>query len=105
MRKIAIVMIALFAVSIAWTQSLPTEEIVGGPYVVNVRQRSATVMWIVKSGQLTVGTTPDKLAMTIPILRAEKLRLTGLKPGAEHFYQSFAGEAGKGSFKTAPYGA
>jgi len=105
MRKIAIVMIALFVVSIAWTQSLPTEEIVGGPYVVNVRQRSATVMWIVKSGQMTVGTTPDKLGTAIPMLRAEKLKMTGLKPGTEYFYQSFPGEAGKGSFKTAPSGA
>jgi hypothetical protein len=104
MRKIAILMIALFVVSVAWTQSLPTEEIVGGPYVVNVRQRSATVMWIVKSGQMTVGTMPDKLGTTIPILRAEKLRMTGLKPGTQYFYQSFAGEAGKGSFKTAPSG-
>src|ERR1700682_1719107 len=60
-------------------------------------------MWIVKSGQLTVGTPPDQLATTIPILRAEKLRMTGLKPGTEYFYQSFSGEAGKGSFKTAPF--
>ena len=78
---------------------------VGGPYAVNVGPRSATIMWVVESGQASVGLAPDKMSNIVPMLRAEKILLTGLKPGTDYFYQSFAGDAGKGSFKTAPVGA
>ena len=88
----------------ATAQTAPDEKVVGGPYAVNVGQRSATVMWIVQTGQAMVGTTPDALATAVPILHAEKLQLTGLKRGTQYFYQSFPGDAGKGSFKTAPAG-
>ena len=80
-------------------------RVVGGPYAVNVGARSATIMWVVESGQASVGLAPDTMSQTVPLLRAEKVLLTGLKPGTQYFYQSFAGDAGKGSFKTAPIGA
>ena len=80
------------------------EKIVGGPYAVNVGPRSATVIWLVQTGESAVGTDPAKLDKAVPILHAESITLTGLKPGATYYYQSFAGDAGKGSFKTPPAG-
>jgi hypothetical protein len=91
-------------VSPAFAQATPAEKVVGGPYAVNVGPRSATITWVVESGQVSVGTEPDKMSTIVPILRAEKILLTRLKPGTEYFYQSFAGDSGKGSFKTAPIG-
>src|SRR5215472_107623 len=93
----------------AWAKPVVAEEpsperVVGGPYAVNVGPRSATIMWIVERGQASVGLAPDKMSQAVPLLRAEKILLTGLKPGTQYFYQSFAGEAGKGSFRTAPVG-
>lgn len=83
----------------------PAGKVVGGPYAVNVGPRSATLMWVVESGQASVGLAPDQASKIVPILHAEKILLTGLSPGTQYFYQSFAGDAGKGSFKTAPAGA
>jgi predicted phosphodiesterase len=88
----------------AAAQAASAEKVVGGPYAVHVGPRSATIMWVVETGQASVGLAQDKLSNIVPILRAEKILLTGLKPGTEYFYQSFAGDAGKGSVKTAPIG-
>ena len=88
----------------ATAQAPTAEKVVGGPYAVHVGPRSATIMWVVEDGQASVGLAPDKMSNTVPILRAEKILLTGLKPGTEYFYQSFAGDAGRGSVKTAPVG-
>ena len=78
-------------------------KVVGGPYVVHAGQRSATVMWVVQSGQVTVSTAgqPPK---TVPALQSRKVVLNGLRAGAVYQYDSFGGDAGKGSFKTAPNG-
>jgi hypothetical protein len=83
---------------------LAAQKIVGGPYVVNVGQRSATVVWIVEEGQVQFGTGPDSLSKTLPVLRSEKIALPGLLPGQTIFYQAFPGDDGKGSFKTPPAG-
>jgi predicted phosphodiesterase len=83
----------------------PREKVVGGPYVVNVGPRSATVMWIVQTGQASLGGAPGKKDKTEPILRPERAFFTGLQPGHKYYYQSFAGAAGKGSFQTPPAGA
>ena len=114
MKKVARVMITVFFIAIAWilgeganravAESVVGEQVVGGPYVVNAGQRSATVMWMVQTGQAAIGIAPDKLGTTVPMLRVEKLHMTGLKPGTQYYYQSFPGDAGKGSFKTAPAG-
>jgi len=50
-------------------------------------------MWVVQSGEGTA-----------PVLRAQKRTFTGLKPGTKYDYQAFDGDAGKGSYKTAPSG-
>jgi hypothetical protein len=61
-------------------------------------------VWVVESGQASVGTAPDKLNKMLPVLRSEKVSLSGLQPGKTVYYQAFPGESGKGSFKTAPAG-
>jgi acid phosphatase type 7 len=105
MRPVSITARLLFALSLSALAQQPAGKVVGGPYAVNVGPRSATIMWVVESGQASVGLAPDKLSQAVPILHAEKILLSGLKPGTQYFYQSFAGDAGKGSFKTAPIGA
>jgi Calcineurin-like phosphoesterase len=82
----------------------PGEKIVGGPYIVNDGPRSATLMWLVQSSEASLGTEPGKLDKSAPLLRAEKIQLSGLKAGTTYYYQSFPGEAGRGSFKTPPSG-
>jgi len=78
--------------------------VAGGPYVVNVGPSSATVMWLVESGDTAIGNPPGRSDKTAPVLRPEKLTLTGLIPGNTYSYEAFPGEAGKGSFKTPPAG-
>ena len=34
------------------------EKVVGGPYVVNVRQRTATVEWVVQTTEVSLGKEP-----------------------------------------------
>src|SRR6516225_6872662 len=101
---------ALLAIGIgssprAFGAPTPEEKVVGGPYVVSVGRRSATVIWLVETGQASVGLEPGKLDRTTPLLRTERIEFTGLAPGTTYYYQSFPGDAGKGSFKTAPAGA
>lgn len=87
-----------------FAQSAPSEKVVGGPYVLNVGLRSATVMWVVQTGEATLGTEPNKADKTAPVLHAQKTAFLGLKPGTIYYFQVFPGEAGKGSFKTPPDG-
>ena len=61
--------------------STPEEKVVGGPYVVSVGRRSATVIWLVETGQASVGLEPGKLDRTTPLLRTERIEFTGLAPG------------------------
>jgi len=86
-------------------QPASNERVAGGPFVVNVGQRSATLVWIVESTQVSVHADDGKPDRNIPVLRVEKTELTGLRPATVYHYQAFPGEAGKGSFKTAPSGA
>lgn len=82
----------------------PGEKVIGGPYIVNVGPRSATVMWVVQTGQASLGAAPDKLDIAMPVLRSEKAVFGALKAGTTYYYQAFPGDAGKGSFQTAPTG-
>ena len=85
-------------------QPAAQQKVVGGPYAVNVGPQSATVMWVVQSGQGSQGSAPWKMDRTAPVLRAQKLSFTNLKPGTKYSYEAFPGEAGKGSYKTPPSG-
>ena len=89
----------------AFSQTSLTERIVGGPYAVNVGPRSATVMWVVQTGEASLGTALGKTEKTAPVLRSEKVTFAGLRRGTTYYYQAFPGEAGTGSFKTPPEGA
>jgi hypothetical protein len=96
--KIPFVVVA--ALLLPLLQAGSPEKIIGGPYVVNVGPKAATVMWVVQTGEATLGTEPGKADKTAPTLRAERILFTGLKAGTTYYYNAFAGDAGKGSFKT-----
>jgi 3',5'-cyclic AMP phosphodiesterase CpdA len=100
----AFLLLASLTIQRAGAQTVAGEKVVGGPYVVNAAPRSATVMWIVQAGRASLGTDPSAMDKTAPLLRAEKIEFYGLKPGTTYYYQSFPGDGGKGSFKTAPVG-
>jgi hypothetical protein len=103
--KSAVLLAMAFLLRAAAAQGGAGGKIAGGPYVVNVSSRSATVMWLVEEGQVSLGDAPGKADKTAPVLRPEKVTLTGLRPGRTYYYEAFPGESGKGSFKTAPAGA
>ena len=94
----------LFAVLSLAVSSHAADKVVGGPYVVNPVARSATIGWVVEASSVNVGYEQDKLERTAPVLRCNKVSLTGLKPGATVYYQAFGSEEGKGRFKTPPAG-
>lgn len=84
-----------------WTAS-SGDKVVGGPYVVNVTPTSATVMFLVQEGEISIGSAPSTLDRTMPLLRAERITFTGLAPNRTYYYDAFPGQEGKGSFKTPP---
>jgi hypothetical protein len=61
-------------------------------------------MWLLRTGEASLGTEPGKMGKTVPVLRTQKASFFGLKPGVTYHYEAFPGEAGKGSFKTPPAG-
>ncbi|MBM3748812.1 MAG: DUF1565 domain-containing protein [Acidobacteria bacterium] len=77
----------------------------GGPYVVKVSPRAATVVRIARTAELKLGLEPNLLAGLAPALRAEKVTLRGLKPGTPYYYEVAGSEEGKGRFKTPPEGS
>jgi acid phosphatase type 7 len=98
----ALFLLSASVIGVARAQPAASEKVVGGPYTVNVGPRSATVMWVVETGEASLGTEPGKAEKTVPVLRTEKASFTGLKRGTTYYYQVFAGDRGRGSFKTAP---
>lgn len=109
LRDLAFVAALLFVTSVgaqtAGSQAPAVEKVVGGPYVVNVGPKSATVMWVVQTGEVSLGLQAGKVDRIVPVLRSEKIELIGLNPGTTYYYTSFPGQQGKGSFKTPPAGA
>lgn len=97
--RIKTILLALLLCAAAAAQ----EKVVGGPYVVNATGRSATIGWIVETSQAKVGTDPEKLDRTAPVLRSEKVSFTGLPQGQVIHYDVLDGRpAGKGYFRTPP---
>jgi predicted phosphodiesterase len=76
-------------------QLFAEDKIVGGPFAVNVTGKSATIGWVVQSGEVKVGET-----RVVPVLRSEKITMTGLKAGETVNYTIPGGL--RGTFKTAP---
>jgi 3',5'-cyclic AMP phosphodiesterase CpdA len=98
----------LLALICASTATLAAaDKIVGGPMVVNATPRTATVVWIVQSDELTVRAAgaPAGETRTSPSLRVETTTLTGLQPNTKYEYDAAHQDAGKGSFKTPPTGS
>ena len=91
--------IALLCVA-AWAQA--EDKIIGGPMVVNVGQKSATLVWVVESHEIRVGPFPGVYPISAPALRAEKVGLTSLEPGKKYYYEIPGADGVKGYFKTAP---
>ncbi|MEP6915189.1 MAG: metallophosphoesterase [Acidobacteriota bacterium] len=107
LRTVTVLALAWLGASLAAQPTgaqAPGPHVVGGPYAVNVRPRSATVMWVVQTGQASLGTELGSMEKAVPLLRAEKIEFYGLKPGTTYYYESFPGPGGKGSFKTPPVG-
>ncbi len=98
--------VALLCALLAANLHVPAaEKLAGGPFVVNVGPRSATLVWIVETGEATLGTGPGKADKTAPVLRAEKVAYTGLQPGTSYYYDVRGLDEGRGSFKTAQRGS
>src|SRR5512133_2824078 len=81
------------------------ENIVGGPFVVNVTSRSATIAWIVQGNNVTVRAQSGTAVLSSPALRTEKTTLTSLQPNTSYEYNISDTDAGKGWFKTPPTGS
>jgi predicted phosphodiesterase len=77
------------------------DRIAGGPFVVNVGPRTATIVWVVQTDSLTL-TANTGVTRVSPSLRVEKTTLTGLQPNTRYEFEAGGSDAGKGSFKTAP---
>ena len=93
----------LFLLLLAGTAMvLAADKIAGGPFVVNATSRTATVVWIVQTDELTLQGPGGAKPRTSPSLHVEKTTLTGLKPNTRYEYGVAGQDAGKGSFKTAP---
>ena len=81
-----------------------SDELVGGPFVVNVKSRSATVVWLMRTAEVKLGETPGEYTKSAPSLRVEKAGFAGLQPGRTYHYDVLGREEGKGHFTTAPVG-
>ncbi len=83
------------------------DKVVGGPYVVNPAARSATIGWVVETDGVKTGGAPDQLTRAIPVLRSEKISMTGLKAGETVYYEipgAAPADQRTGHFKTPPTG-
>jgi hypothetical protein len=76
-------------------------KIVGGPVAVNVTPRTATIVWVVQTDELTLH-PPTGPAKQSPSLHVERTTLTGLQPNTRYEYEAGGPGGVKGSFKTAP---
>jgi predicted phosphodiesterase len=96
MLKSAIPLFLLGALS--WLHAADT--LVGGPYVIHVTPKSATVAWVVQSSETKLGTAANQLNQTEPVLRFEHVNYSNLKPGTTYYYDVLNRDEGKGQFKT-----
>ena len=81
---------------------LAAPALVGGPFVVNVTRNTATVVWIVKSDELTLHPPAGAAPRPYPSFRVEKTTMTGLQPNTRYDYNIPGQDGVKGWFKTAP---
>jgi len=98
MKPLLYLALAGFAATCSLTAQ---DKLAGGPYVINVTQRSATVAWVVDSGAavLSIG---GKAVKSSPALHVEKAQFTGLQAGTKYDYEIPGHPEATGSFQTAP---
>jgi hypothetical protein len=77
------------------------DRLAGGPYVINVTQRSATVAWVIDGGAAVLS-AGGKIVKSSPALRVEKSQFTGLQPGTSYNYEIPGHPDATGTFRTAP---
>ena len=92
----------LLLAAATWSLSA-ADMVVGGPMAVNVGPRSATIVWIVQEGQVSLKGGGEE--RTSPALHVEKTTFTGLKSGTSYEYSIPGHEDVKATFKTAPTAA
>lgn len=98
MRRLNTALLGVLAV----VPALAADQVIGGPFVVNVSARSAQVVWIVETAEavLTAQGATDRRAA--PVLHAETTVFTGLKPATVYEYTVPGHDDLKGTFKTPP---
>jgi acid phosphatase type 7 len=77
------------------------DKLAGGPYVINVTQRSATVAWVIDGGAAVLS-SGGKVLKSSPALRVEKSQFNGLQPGTLYNYEIPGHPGSTGTFHTAP---
>jgi len=91
---------SVFSLLLAAVPVFAGPKLAGGPIVVNVTQRSATVLWVVETDEAVLH-TPTGNAKIFPSLHAEQTTFTGLQPNTKYEFE-VGPEKSKGSFKTPP---
>ena len=89
-----------FTLVLAAASAVAGPKVVGGPIVVNVTQRSATVVWVVETDQAILH-PPTGDAKVGPSLHVEKTTFTGLQPNTKYDFE-VGPDKSQGSFKTPP---
>ena len=79
-------------------------KLAGGPYVVNVTSKTATIAWLVSDNDVLVQPPGNATALHSPAFHVEKTTLTGLTPNTRYDYEVPGAQGGKASFKTAATG-
>ncbi|MCX6634438.1 MAG: metallophosphoesterase [Acidobacteria bacterium] len=98
---------ALFVAGLAQA----ADKLVGGPYVVRPTDRSVTIGWVIETDTVATGAAAGQADRRVPVLRCEKVSMTGLKAGETVYYEippsagGAAPELRKGHFKTPPTGS
>jgi len=105
MKKLILLFAAVAAIVITTQLFAAAEKIVSGPFVVGVTGKTARVAWIVQDDEVSLKRGAENIVSS-PSLRVQATSFTDLKPNTRYEYNiGSLGEAGKGSFKTAPVDA
>jgi len=83
---------------------MAADKVAGGPFVVNVTARTATLVWILQSDDAVMKSADGSEVHAAPLLHPESVRFTGLKAGMSYEYQVPGRPDLKGTFKTPPAG-
>lgn len=81
------------------------DTLVGGPYVIHISPKSATVGWVMQSSEVKLGAAPNQLDKAEPVLHFQHVNYSNLKPGTTYFYDILNRDEGRGHFKTPPVAA